>query len=140
MRRLLHIDRWPAAHSRPRIFRGLAFRWIAFRWIALALLAVGCGDDPSMEPAVQRGKTLYGRVCATCHGSDARGMPSLGKSLRDSSFSQSLSDDELADFLKSGRSASHPLNQTGIDMPPKGGDPSISDEDLADLVAFLRTL
>jgi len=25
-------------------------------------------------------------------------------------------------------------------MPPKGGNPSLTDEDLADVVAFLRTL
>ena len=111
-------------------------------WLALlaVVVAVGCDRSPPSGPEVERGRTLYLRVCATCHAGDGSGMPSLGKSLLDNSFAQGLTDDELIDFLKAGRAASHPLNETGIDMPPKGGDLSITDAELADLVNFLRTL
>ena len=64
----------------------------------------------------------------------------LGKGLRDNAFSQALSDEELIAFLDEGRPATHSLNTTGIDMPPRGGDPTLSDEDLANIVAYLRTL
>ena len=73
-------------------------------------------------------------------GKDAKGLPKLGKNLHDNEFTKSQSDAELVEFLKVGRQANHPLNETGVDMPPKGGDPSISDEDLVNVVAFLRTL
>ena len=42
--------------------------------------------------------------------------------------------------IQVGRPAGDPLNDTGVDMPPRGGNPSLSDEDLAHIVAYLRTL
>ena len=50
------------------------------------------------------------------------------------------SDEELVEFVKVGRRPSDPLNITGVDMPPKGGSPALSDEDLYDIVAFIRTI
>ena len=110
-----------------------------------AVLTAGCGgpgrgDEASPEPTVQRGKVAFDRICATCHGRDANGVPLLGKGLRDNAFTRSHNDQEMVDFLKEGRPATHSLNTTGIDMPPRGGDPTLSDEDLANIVAYLRTL
>jgi len=51
-----------------------------------------------------------------------------------------LSDAELVEFIKMGRSVGDPANTTGVDMPPKGGSPSLSDQDIYDIVAYLRTL
>ncbi len=110
----------------------------------LLVLATACGGGGGggsvADPGVAAGKAIFGRICATCHGKDAKGLPKLGKNLLANEFTASLSDQELIDFMKTGRPATHPLNETGVDMPPKGGDPSISDEDLANVVAFLRTL
>lgn len=105
----------------------------------VALTACGGGSAPA-DPAVEKGKAVFSRICATCHGQDANGLPKLGKGLRGNAFTKSLSDVELVDFLKQGRPASDPLNETGVDMPPKGGDPTLNDEDLKAVVAFLRTL
>ncbi len=122
-----------------------ALFWIACS-TALLVLASACGGggggggSAAADPAVAGGKAIFDRVCATCHGKDAKGLPRLGKNLHDNEFTKSLSDQELVAFLKEGRPANHPLNETGVDMPPKGGDPSITDEKLADVVAFLRTL
>ncbi len=109
--------------------------------VLTSVTACGGGEAPPSDAAsVQEGQQIYGRICATCHGGDANGMPSLGKGLRDNAYTQSLSDSELVEFLKEGRSAADPLNETGIDMPPRGGDPTISDEELLAVVAYLRTL
>ena len=110
--------------------------------IAVFLLVAACGGDKAgpADPAVERGKATFDRVCAMCHGFDATGRPGLGKNLHDNAFSKSLSDQELVEFLRVGRPASHELNETRVDMPPKGGDPTITDEDLKAIVAFLRTL
>jgi disulfide bond formation protein DsbB len=109
-----------------------------------AILATACGGGGGGEGggdnAVQEGRKIFSRVCATCHGQDAKGLPRLGKGLLNNEFVQSLSDQELVEFLKTGRPATHPLNETGVDMPPRGGDPSISDEDLHNVVAYVRTL
>jgi cytochrome c5 len=33
-----------------------------------------------------------------------------------------------------------PLNTTGVAMPPKGGNPAMSEQDIADIVAYMRTI
>ena len=86
------------------------------------------------------GETMFTATCAACHGQDAKGLPNLGKDLTASEFTQGLSDADLVAFVKQGRPTSDPANTTGVDMPPKGGNPSLSDDDLASIVAYLRTI
>ena len=43
-------------------------------------------------------------------------------------------------FLVVGRPADHPDNENGVQMPPKGGNQALSEDDLHDVVAFLNTL
>ena len=128
--------------TRPRSHDALAMTLIALFTVLTVLAACGGGGDgaASGSPGLKEGKAVYNRICATCHGKDANGLPRLGKGLRDNEFTKSLSDAELVTFLKEGRAATHPLNTTGVDMPPKGGDPSITDQDLQNVVTFLRTL
>ncbi len=90
------------------------------------------------DPAV--GEQLYQASCAACHGMDARGIPGLGKDLRASEFVKGLSDQELLDFIKKGRDASDPANTTGVAMPPKGGNPALTDEDIMNIIAYIRSI
>ena len=103
--------------------------------LAGALLAAGCGGGEATQ-----GHKLYQRNCANCHGGSARGMPHLGQDLHQNEFVSSRSDEELLDFLKVGRPANSPSNRLGMAMPAKGGNPSLTDDELRDLVAFLRSL
>jgi disulfide bond formation protein DsbB len=57
-----------------------------------------------------------------------------------SDFIADKTDAELVDFIKVGRDPSDPLNTTGVAMPPKGGNPALSDDDLLNVVAFIRSL
>jgi nitrite reductase (NO-forming) len=90
--------------------------------------------------SVANGQSVFAGTCAACHGSDAGGIDGLGKGLITNPFVLSLSDTELAAFISTGRPADDPANTTGIAMPPKGGNPALSSADLADLVAFLRSI
>jgi disulfide bond formation protein DsbB len=90
------------------------------------------------DPAA--GETAFQTTCATCHGPDAHGLPNLGKDLHNNEFVGGLTDQEVVDFLKVGRPATDPLNTTGVDMPPKGGNPALDDEDLLNIVAYVRSL
>jgi len=117
--------------------------------LALALIVVlmltACGGDAEEEPAaVSAGDAVVGKdlflVCAGCHGTDGTGLPNNGKDLTTSEFIKGLTDEEFVEYIKTGRSISDPLNTTGVDMPPKGGNPAFSDEDLLDIVAYVRTL
>lgn len=98
-----------------------------------AAQAGGAGD-------AARGAPLYVSSCSACHGPDAKGVPNLGKPLAGSAFVKGQTDAQLVDFTKRGRPASDPANTTKIDMPPKGGNPALTDAQLADIVAHLRTL
>jgi disulfide bond formation protein DsbB len=100
--------------------------------------------DPTEEPAPEGdavvGETLFQNTCAACHGSDAKGLPGLGKDLTTSEFVKGLSDAELVAFITEGRPVDDPANTRGVAMPPKGGNPDLTDEDLFDIVAYIRTL
>ena len=115
-----------------------------FILIAVAVVvATGCGGGTSLEgitDPVERGEILYRESCQTCHAPDGRGVPGLGNSMVDNEFIQSHTDEELIAFIKVGRPASDPDNLTGVDMLPYGGNPSLTDQDLQDIVAYLRTL
>ncbi|MBI3360837.1 MAG: cytochrome c [Chloroflexi bacterium] len=86
------------------------------------------------------GKTKFEGTCAACHGPDAKGLPGLGKNLVTSEFAKGKTDAELVAFIKTGRPVSDALNTTGVEMPPKGGNAAFTDQDLADIIAYVRTL
>lgn len=120
--------------------------------LAIVALTAACGPGvkgavppapagkPTSSGDVAKGKTLYAGTCASCHGPDAKGLPNLGKDLTTSAFAKGLSDEDLYKFVIKGRTASDPANTTGVDMPPRGGNPALTDQDLADIVAYIRTL
>lgn len=128
--------------------------------ILFAALFIGCGGSgnnsssssdgeavvevkPREEVVVgdpEAGKTHYQSLCSACHGQDAKGLPNLGKDLTSSEFLKTKTDREFVEFIITGRPSSDPENTTGIDMPPRGGNPALTDEDIADIVAYVRTL
>jgi cytochrome c oxidase subunit 2 len=87
----------------------------------------------------EKGQQLYA-VCSACHGPNGEGVQNLGKPFTTSEFLKGLDDAELVEFLKKGRAVDDPLNTTGVAMPPRGGNPALTDQDLMDIVAFVRTL
>jgi len=86
------------------------------------------------------GQTLFSQTCSACHGPAGEGIQGLGKDLTTSEFVTGQTDTDLTAFIKVGRGPTDPLNTTGIAMPPKGGNPALNDEDLQNIVAYLRTL
>lgn len=118
---------------------------------AIALIAAACsgGSDDSSSGGTEGGggggdatlgEPLFQGTCSACHGPDAMGIEGLGKQLVASEFIQARTDDEMVAFIIEGRAPDHPDNTTGVAMLPRGGNPSLSDDDLYDIVAFLRTL
>lgn len=89
--------------------------------------------------AVSRGKRAY-MSCIACHGREAGGVKNMGKDLVNSPFVAASTDDVLVDFIKKGRLPGDPGNTTNIAMPPKGGNPALKDEQIRDIVAYLRSL
>lgn len=89
---------------------------------------------------VALGQEIFNGTCIACHGVGGVGVEGLGKPLTTSEFVAGLTDDELLEFLIVGRSDTDPANTTGIEMPPRGGNASLTDDDLRAVVAYLRTL
>ena len=69
--------------------------------------------------------------CAGGHNQDAGG---------NGAFIADLSDAKMLEFVKTDRPVSDPLNTTGIDMPPKGGNPALTDDQILDIIAYIRTV
>ena len=121
----------------------------------IVLAACGGGSQPAAAPAQPtvaptqpsvaagdsaKGKDLFAGTCSACHGPSGEGVTGLGKPFTTSDFVPSQSDEQLLAFLKVGRPTSDPANTTGVDMPPKGGNPALTDEQLMDIIAYIRTL
>jgi len=127
-------------------------KWLLFLG-ALALVVASCGysdvsSDTTAAPSgggedvggAANGQELFKSTCAACHGQNAEGIDGLGTDMHDNEFIQSQSNADLIVFIAVGRSVTDPDNTTGVDMPPKGGDSSLTETDLADIVDYLRTL
>ena len=118
--------------------------------LVLALSACGGGEESSDTTAASgstlaagdpvAGEELYAGTCMVCHGQAGECVEGHGKPWVGSEFINARTDAEMLAFLIEGRPADHPDNTTGIAMMPRGGNPSLTDEDLRDLVAYMRTL
>ena len=86
------------------------------------------------------GHDAFMASCSACHGANGEGMEGLGKPLDESPFVDSKTDKELMTFIKSGRPIWDAENTTGIDMPPKGGNPALSDDEIETIISYIRTL
>lgn len=89
---------------------------------------------------VNSGKALFGATCLTCHGPAGLGVQGLGKNMVTSKFIRGLTDKELVSFIRRGRPIKDPANTTGVEMPPKGNNPTLTDDQLMDIVQFIRGL
>jgi disulfide bond formation protein DsbB len=122
--------------------------------VVTLLAACGGGNKESDEAAAaaappatatpagdaDKGKEIFNMTCLACHGEGGVGVPNLGKDMTVSTFIHESSDEDLLAFIKKGRDPGDPANTTGVSMPSKGGNPALSDEDLMDVIAYIRTL
>ena len=114
------------------------------------LLLAACADgdsnagEPVSPPALvgdaTAGKMVYEGTCVACHGPGAVGITGLGKDWTVSEFIRNNSDADLMAFIKQGRLATDSDNTTGVDMPAMGGNKELTDQDLADVIAYMRTV
>jgi len=112
--------------------------WIAIVCATISAVWTG-GAIAEDSAAVARGKTLFTQTCSICHGPDGKGVPNLGKDLVNSKFVGEQTDDQLLEYVQKGRAANDPLNTTGIAMPPRAGNPSLTDDQIRDIIAYIRT-
>ena len=103
-------------------------------------LVMGHHPDGTHSARVESGRELFNVTCIACHGVHGQGIPNLGANLQQSRFIAQTPDDTLASFIKTGRVPGDPKSVLNLTMPPKGGNPSLDDAGIRDIVAYLRTL
>ena len=84
------------------------------------------------------GAVLFADNCAACHGGRGEGITGLTPPLLDSEKVGAMSEQELRTLVRAGVAQDDPDNQTG-NLMPEFGPNLVSDEDLAILVAWLKT-
>ncbi len=97
--------------------------------------------ESTLTSSEQRGAKLYAYYCAVCHGKNGEGDGFNSSRLStppakhdDATFMSTFSDADVAKVIKGGG----PALGRSTDMPPWGR--VLADRDVADLVAFIRTL
>ena len=85
-----------------------------------------------------RGAILYGQNCASCHGSSLEGNigPALNPIYKLPNVADPLDATWLIDIITNGRT--HQAGDPGSkDMPKKGGNDKLTDQDVKDLAAYI---
>lgn len=89
---------------------------------------MGAGDPVA-------GEKVYARACMSCHGSQGEGIPGLSKDMTQSELIANRMDQELVEFIKLGG-----IPGERLVMLPNGGNPALSDQNLYDVVVYMRSL
>jgi len=106
----------------------------------VAALPAEDGGQPLPGSSTPEARQLYLASCASCHGVNGEGVDGSGKSLAESDFVASKTGTELMRFVKQGRPVWDAQNTTGIDMPPKGGNPALTEDELEQIIAHVRAI
>ncbi len=129
-----------------RVSRGMVLAFGIPAFIVLTAMSTMAASSPSPsgsgsaatgssalpgDPA--KGETLYTQNCATCHGAALEGGigPSLNPIEKLPGVANPLDPAYLIGVITNGRT------DNGRVMPPKGGNPSLTEQDVKDLASFI---
>lgn len=88
---------------------------------------------PDGDPAA--GEKVFASACAACHGQKGQGVAGLSQDMTQSQLIASATGQELVEFIKAGGAPGEaPV------MLPKGGLPTLTEQNLVDIVAYIRSL
>jgi mono/diheme cytochrome c family protein len=131
------------ARSRGRTQRRVLFFALSvFAFCSFVAVAHSEDSSPAATGTVQpgnpgQGQQLFQKTCVECHGVEAQGIPHMGMDLRNNDF---VAKNTVADVIKYIRSGHGPTRQFPSGMPPGGFSPDATDQQLADIVAWLKSL
>ena len=103
---------------------------------ALTLITLLSLHGVATAAEVPDGKALFNTTCVACHGPDARGaLPGIPDLTRPDGALSKPDVDLVANVINGFQSKGSPMA-----MPPKGGNPQLSEADVRALIEYLRTL
>ena len=112
----------------------------ATSYLAVVLLAsfmmpaTATAGDSDNSADVKLGKKLYSQTCVACHGGNGKGVLPGVSDFTAMDGPLAKSDEELFKSVAEGRSTPG----AALSMPAKGGNPSMTDVEIAALIAYLR--
>lgn len=102
--------------------------------VVVALASFMTPATAATEDALAIGKTVYSQTCVACHGANGKGTIPGVSDFTDADGPLAKSDDELISSIRDGLvTPGKPLS-----MPAKGGNPSLSDEEIQAILVYLR--
>lgn len=97
-----------------------------------AVPPAGAGTRIPGDPV--KGRRIYEETCVACHGADGKGALEGVPDLTGANGRLAKSDDALLrNMIEGFQSPGSPMP-----MPPKGGNPGLTDQDMADVLAYIR--
>ena len=109
-------------------------------YLAVLLLAsfltpvTATAGDSDNSADVKVGKKLYSQTCVACHSGNGKGALPGVSDLTSTDGPLAKSDAELVKSIIEGRATPG----AALSMPAKGGNPSLTDNDVRALIAYLR--
>lgn len=101
--------------------------------LALAPLLASAGDMPvAVDTAT--GKAVFSQTCIACHGADGKGAIPGVADLTDKDGSLGKTDSELIRNISDGFQSPGSF----MAMPPKGGNPGLTEDDIRAVLTYLR--
>jgi len=102
--------------------------------VLMAVSIPGLADDAPQVEDTAAGKAVYIQTCIACHGADGKGTIPGVKDFSAAEGPLSKSDKELVENITNGFQSPGSF----MAMPPKGGNPALTEEDIAAVLAFIR--
>ena len=91
-------------------------------------------SDPASSGDIKAGKAIYNQTCIVCHGANGKGALPGVSNFKSADGPLMKSDAELAKSISEGLATPG----AALSMPAKGGNPSLTDDDVRALIAYLR--
>lgn len=105
-----------------------------FMLVVAAAVAGVFVSQASVGADAKKGEAVYNQSCAACHGSDGKGTLPGTPDFNAKNGVLSSTDAVLADRITNG----YQSKGAAMAMPPKGGNSSLTAQDISDVIAYLR--
>lgn len=109
-------------------------RYLFIPVLALVPLLVFAEDMPVAVDSAA-GQSVYSQTCVACHGANGKGAIPGVADLTDKDGSLSKTDAELMQNITDGFQSPGSF----MAMPPKGGNPGLTEDDIKAVLAYLRS-
>ena len=106
-------------------------RFAIFLCVALVSVRAVADDDTT---AVSVGRVIYSQTCIACHGTNGKGAIPGVADLTKGDGALSKPDEALLNSITEGFQSPG----SALAMPPRGGNPTLTEEDVEAVLAYLR--